>query len=136
MSLRPRENAVDHTATITALAPSSSSTKVQVPPTPLELRVGKLVGLAASAVAACVRDGGLTAEPKLRAARLVAELFEVRRLMTGAWDFDGIAHQHGRKWLFEASGPDEDASGQQRIIDELVNSVMLILHKLVLSELN
>jgi len=100
----------------------------------LELRVGKLVALAASALAAGVRDGGLTKAPKLRAANLVAQLFELRKLMVPTWDFDGIAHQHGRLALAEACGPVNEA--EQRILDELVNGVMEILRKVVLSELH
>jgi hypothetical protein len=95
--------------------------------------------MAASAIAAGVRDyanGGLmTVATKVRVANVFAELFELRRLMVGVWDFDGIAHQYGRLALAEASGPDVNAA-EQAIIDELVNAVMDILRQVVRSQLN
>ena len=94
--------------------------------------------MAASAIAAGVRDyanGGLmTVATKRRVADVFAELYELRRRMVGAWDFDGIAHQYGRLALAEACG--HVNAGEQRIIDELVNAVMDILRKVVRSQLN
>jgi len=118
-------------------APSSTIATPEVPAIPLERRVGKLVALAASALAASVRDyanGSSTKASKLRAAKLIAELVELRRLMVGIWDFDGICHQHGRAALIEACGGAN--AGEQRIIDELVNSTMEILRKTALMELH
>src|SRR5262249_15963752 len=135
--LPPRRGfAVDPNVEI--LTPSSSAEKVQIPPTPLELRVGKLVALAASAVAAAVRDygaaGRMTVATKSPVGDLFAELVELRRLMVPHWDFDGIAHQHGRQWLVEACGP--VSVDEERIIGALVNSTMEILRKTALLELH
>src|SRR5262245_63535080 len=129
-----QRSAVDISA-VEILAPSSSTAKPQIPPTPLELRVGKLVALAASALAASVHhyaNGNPTRASNLRVANLVAQLFELRCLMVGAWDFDGIAHQYGRLALVEAYSPSNDA--ERRVVDELVNGTMEILRKVVLSE--
>ena len=93
--------------------------------------------MAASALAAGMRDyanGGLTVATKLRSGETIAQLYELRRLMAGAWDFDGICHQYGRLALAEACPPANEA--ERRILDTLVNSVMEILRKLVLSELH
>jgi len=94
--------------------------------------------MTASAIAAGVQDfgnaGKMTVATKVRVADLFAELYELRCLMAGSWDFDGIAHQHGRLALAEACGGVN--AGEQRIIDELVNGVMEILRKLVRSQTN
>jgi len=130
--------AVDYNLpTVEILAPFVSTAKAEVPPTPLELHVGKLVASAASALAAGMHhyaNGSPTRASTLRVAHWVAQLFELRRLMVPTWDFDGIAHQHGRLALIAAHSPGNDA--EQRVIDELVNGVMEILRKLVLSELH
>ena len=128
---------MDHIPAVENLARSSSTSKTQIPPTPLERRVGKLVCLAASALAASVCDyanGSPNRAPKLRVANLIAQLFELRKLMVPTWDFDGIAHQHGRLALAEACG--EVSAAEQVILDELVNGTMEILRKVVLSELH
>jgi hypothetical protein len=125
---------VDHFSAITTPAPEQFRS---TPPTLLEFRVGKLVALAASALAATVRDyanGSSTKAPKLRAANLIVELFELRQLMVGTWDFDAICHEHGRKALAEACG--HVNAREQRILDELVNGAMEILQKLVQSQAN
>ena len=126
---------MDHFSAITT--PAERSRKIQVPPTPLELRVGKLVALAASALAAAVRDyanGSPTMAPKWRVASLIVELFKLRRLMIDTWDFDRVAHQYGRLALVEAC--DLVSEAEKALIDELVNSTMEILRKVVLSELH
>jgi hypothetical protein len=120
------------------LAPSSSTAKIQVPAVPLERQVGKAVAMTASAIAAGVRDyangGGMTVATKTRVATLFTELFELRCLTVGAWNFDAIAHQQGRLALAEACGHVNAA--EQAIIDELINTVMDVLRKVVRSQAN
>lgn len=117
-------------------APSSTTAKPK--PIPLEIHIGKLVALAASALARGVMDyrnsGRMSLQTKLRTANLFSELYELRRAMVPYWDFDGLAHEHGRQWLIEACGGAN--AGEQRILDELVNGVMEILRKVVTSQLN
>jgi hypothetical protein len=136
----PPRPTVDHIPTITTLAPESRSTsKAEVPPTPLELRVGKAVAMTASAIAQGVCDfgkgGKMTVATKKRVASLFGELYEARSLMmSNNWDFDGIAHQLGRQWLIEACSPAND--GERAIVDTLINTVVLILRKVALSQTN
>lgn len=119
---------------------SASIVEPQIPLIPLERQIGRLVGLTASALAAAgldyVNSGRLSVAPKLRAAKLIVQLFELRQMMIPHWDFDAICHQHGRQWLLEKCGPDVNPSEQERIIDEFVNGTMEILHKVALSELH
>jgi hypothetical protein len=131
--------AVDHISSVTSLAPSTPTAKTQVPPTPLERRVGKMVAMAASAIAAGVRDyasnGRMTVATKVRVADLFGELYEVRSLMvSNNWDFDAIAHQLGRETLIELCGGASD--GERAIVDELVNAVVLTLRKVARSQTN
>jgi hypothetical protein len=124
---------------VTALAPESRSTsKAEVPPTPLELRVGKAVAMTASAIAAGVQDyasnGGMAVSTKVRVAELFGELYELRCLMLPAWDFDGIAHQRGRETLIELCGGVSEA--EQAIVDTLINTVVLILRKVARAQTN
>jgi hypothetical protein len=96
-----------------------------------------MIAMAASALARAVHDyanGNQTKEPKLRFARLLAELFEVRQIMVPTFDFDGIAHQHGRQALIEAYHPSNEA--EKRVVDELVNGTMEILRKVARSQTN
>jgi len=131
---------VDHSPAITPLAPeqSRSTAKDQVPPTPLERRVGHMVAMAASAIAAGVQDyasnGGMSVATKVRTVDCIGELFKLRCLMAPIWDFDAIGHQLGRESLIEFCGAANDT--ERAIIDELVNTVMQVLRKAVLAELN
>jgi len=140
LAVPPRPAAVDpNLPAVTALAPESRSTsKAEVPPTPLELRVGKMVAMTASAIAAGVQDyannGGMTVATKVRTADCISELYKLRCLMVPFWDFDAIGHQLGRESLIEFCGAANDT--ERAIIDELVNTVMQVLRKAVLAELN
>jgi len=128
---------VDPTPAINVPAPSVSTAKAQLPVIPLERQVGKAVAMAASAIAAGVRDyanGGMTVATKVRVADQFAQLYELRRLMVGTWDFDAIAHWHGRLALAEACGGVNAA--EQAIVDTLINTVMDILRKVARSQTN
>ena len=124
---------------VTALAPESRSTsKAEVPPTPLELRVGKAVAMTASAIAAGVQDyrsgGRMSVTTKVRVANLFAELYELRCLTAGVWDFNAIGHKYGRLALVEACG--HVSAAEQAIVDELINTAMDILRKIARSQVN
>ena len=104
----------------------------------MEIHIGKLVALAASALARGMMDygaaGRMTIATKVRVADLFADLVDLRRTMIPHFDFDALAHEHGRLALAEACAPANEA--ERRILDELINSTMEILHKVALSELN
>jgi hypothetical protein len=132
---------VNHPApAVTNVAPSISISVVTepAPAIPLELFIGKRVALAASALAAGVTDytngGMMTATTKQRVGTLFAELVELRRLMIPFWDFDAICHQYGRLMLAEACGG--VAPGEQRIIDDLINTAVRIMRKTTALELH
>ena len=132
---------MDHTsATVLPFAPeqSRSTGKDQVPPTPLERRVGRAVAMTASAIAAGVQDyasnGRMTVPTKVRTADCLSELYKLRCLMVPVWDFDGIAHQQGRLALAEACGGVNAA--EQAIIDTLINATMDVVRKIARSQTN
>ena len=122
--------------TVEILASFRSTADLQAPPIPLELCIGKKVALAASAIAAGVRDGGMTVATKVRVADSFWQLYRLRCLMVGvgAWDFEAICHQYGRQALAEACGG--VSAAEERILDELVNGVMKVLRGLVRLEAN
>ena len=140
LAVPPRPAAVDpNLPAVTALAPESRSTfKAEVPPTPLELRVGKMVAMTASAIAAGVQDyasnGRMTVTTRVRTAGCFSELHTLRCLLVPALDFDGIAHEYGRLALAEACSPANDT--ERAIIDELINTVMNVLRKVARSQTN
>jgi len=132
---------VDHPALITPAPEQSRSTSETQPPAiPLERHIGKIVALAASAIAAGVTDytncGAMTVATKIRVGDQFWELYRLRCLMVGigAWDFDAICHEQGRRALAESCGGVNAA--EERILDELVNGVMKILRGLVRLQAN
>jgi hypothetical protein len=133
-----RERAVAHSIPATlpfAFERSRSSSPSAKPVSWLERHVGEMVAGAAGNLALALsefQDRGLTTHTKMAGGDAIFQLFRLRQMMVGTWDFDRIAREHGRAVLRETCGADIDA----RTIDMLVDAVLEILAKVVRDQLN
>jgi hypothetical protein len=104
------------------------SSSAPAPVLSLERCVGELVATAAAVLAEGLREfahRGLTIRTKARGGDLICELFRLRQMMVGAWDFDGIAFREGVAVLRQHCGDEiSDAT-----IAELVGAVIDIVRK-------
>jgi hypothetical protein len=130
---------VDHTPAVDLVVTfqSTSTAETQAPATSLERALGEAVARTARALARGAwehRNGNVTLATKTHAADLVVELFKLRRLLVGNFDFDAACHAHGRLALYEVCG--QVGAGEQRVIDELINMTVDIVRKVAKLELN
>jgi hypothetical protein len=78
------------------------------------------------------QDCGLTTHTKMAGGDAIFQLFRLRQMMVGTWDFDRIAREQGVTALRTAC----DGEIRPEIADMLVDSVIEILRKVTRDQLN
>jgi hypothetical protein len=127
----PAEVAVDHTSSVTALAPATSTAISR------SARLEILIGLAAAAAGAAtgvalqqkIKNGAVDAQTRLLGGETLAELLKLYFLMADKFDFDRVARERGVETLVENDVPSETAKFW-------VDEVLKILKKAVGDQLN
>jgi len=123
---------VDHTSSVTALAPEPSrSTATTILP-PLERWVGRVTAAAAGAILESMeefQDRGVSPATKEQIKEHFWRLYLVRQLLFPVWDFDQIAREQGTAALRAA----DVSSGLAKIA---VDATLETLHKVIRDNLN
>jgi len=119
---------VDHTSSVTALAPAPSTVNAIIRSARLEAHIGTVVGAVAATIGAAwseLEDGKLTSLTKGQGGQLIYELFKLRRLLLADFpQFDALARQCGIQTLVDCDIAPEAAKF-------LVDEAMSLLAKVV-----
>ena len=121
---------MDHTSSVTALAPAPSTVNAIIRSARLEAHIGTVVGAVAATIGAAwseLEDGKLTSLTKGQGGQLVYELWKLRQhLLTSFPHFDDLARQCGVETLMEC---DIEPEAAKFLVDETMSLLAKVVEK-------